>query len=108
MKINEKLLNEAIFNHFTNGDIINLATDVLSRISFEEILFEDLDFIIRDEIDNTIYWTDDQWALIAYYFDPNEGATLSDAFCEFAEELVQVIQDAVLETEEFEEIEEDK
>lgn len=108
MKINEKLLAESIQNHFTNDELASLARDVLNNYLDAETNISDFDLSIEEEIEATIYWKSYQWALIAYYFDPNDGATWSDARHEFAEELVQVIQDAVLETEEFEEIEEDK
>lgn len=108
MKINDELLTESIHNHFNNGDLINLAIEVLGRISWDEITFEDFDLSVEDEINDCIYWTADQWTLIAYYFDVNDGATWSDAVCEFAAELTQVVQDALIETEDFEEIEEDE
>lgn len=107
MKINDELLAESIHNHFNNGDLINLAIEVLGRISWDEINFDDFDLSIEDEINDAICWTVDQWALIEYYFDVNDGATWNDAVREFAAELTQVVQDAMIETEEFEEIEDE-
>ena len=108
MKINEKLLAESINNHFTDAEIASLARDVLNSYFDAEANISDFDLSIEEEIEATIYWKSYQWALIAYYFNPNDGATWSDARCEFSAELTQVIQDALIETEEFEEIEEGK
>lgn len=108
MKINKELLNESISNHFTDDEIVNLAKDVLDNYFWAEINIDDFDLSIEEEIEAIFYHKVYQCQIIAYYFDPNDGATWNDALREFAAELTQVVQDALVETEEFDEIEEDE
>ncbi|NCC99895.1 MAG: hypothetical protein EOL95_09395 [Bacteroidia bacterium] len=73
------------FNYDNN--IIAIAENVFDRM--EENTSEELDNAINDEL----IYTEDQWKIIEYYFNPNdENINLYDAFENFKNDIASILE----------------
>ena len=84
MEIKKEKLH-AIFDY--DKKVEQIAQNIFDRIDEEE---EDLSQAIIDAVDAELFYTANQWAIIAYYSEPNAPMALNDAIQSFIDDLVKV------------------
>ena len=84
MEIKQEKLHEV----FGYGEVAHIAQNVFDRIDEEEE--EDLSQAIIDAVDAELIYTNDQWAVIAYYSEPTVPMAFDEAVQSFIDDLVEV------------------
>lgn len=83
------LLNK-ITEVFGYREISNIARRILERIDEDET---DASEAVSQAMDDELIYTEDQWAVIAYYSDPSDPKNLSEACEEFFGDLLECIDE---------------
>ena len=73
---------------FGYGEVATIARNVFNRIDDEEIA--DMLQAIIDAVDAELIYTADQWAVIAYYSEPDAPMAFDEAVQSFINDLVEV------------------
>ena len=84
MEINQEKLH-VVFGY---GEVAQIAQNVLNRIDEEEET--DLSQAIIDAVYSELIYTSDQWAVIAYYSEPEAPMAFDEAVQLFIDDLVEV------------------
>lgn len=83
------LLNK-ITEVFGYREISNIARRILERIDEDET---DASEAVSQAMDDELIYTEDQWAVIAYYSDPSDPKNLSEACEEFFGDLLECVEE---------------
>lgn len=83
------LLNK-ITEVFGYREISNIARRILERIDEDET---DASEAVSQAMDDELIYTEDQWAVIAYYSDPESPKNLSEACEEFFGDLLECVEE---------------
>lgn len=85
-----KIILDKITENFGYGEISNIARRILERIDEDET---DASEAVSQAMDDELIYTEDQWAVIAYYSDPSDPKNLSEACEEFFGDLLECVEE---------------
>lgn len=79
------------FDYTGDFDFLDIVANVIDRIDdIEELGDDDIDDEVRESIDDTLIYYDDQWRIMRFYQVPSE-ANLDEAFEQLAEDCVKIV-----------------
>lgn len=88
MKIN---LNK-ITDKFGCGEMSDVARNVLERV-YNNGDETDAGKAVDKAMDDELIYTDDQWTVIAYYSDPSDPKSFSEAYEDFYRDLLECVEE---------------
>lgn len=84
------ILLSKITEVFGYGEISNIARNILERIDEDET---DAGEAVSEAIDSGLIYTADQWTVIAYYSDPSDPKSFSEACEDFYGDLLECVEE---------------
>ena len=92
--ISDSAYKDVIAEHFDytgDFDFLDIVADVIDRIDdIEELGDDDIDDEVRESIDDTLIYYDDQWRIMRFYQVPSE-ANLDEAIDQLADDCVEIV-----------------
>lgn len=85
-----EILLSKITEVFGYGEISNIARNILERIDEDET---DAGEAVSQAMDDELIYTADQWTVIAYYSDPSDPKSFSEACEDFYGDLLECVEE---------------
>ena len=87
-----KILLNKIADNFGCGEMSDVARNVLERV-YDNGDETDAGEAVSQAMDDELIYTADQWTVIAYYSDPSDPKSFSEACEEFFGDLLECIDE---------------
>lgn len=87
-----KIILDKITENFGYGEMSGVARNVLERV-YDNDDETDASEAVSQAMDDELIYTEDQWTVIAYYSDPSDPKSFSEACEEFFEDLLECVEE---------------